>query len=973
MKRGNILVVLFVFLIIGINFTGVVSAAQVSDSTVPHPSRCNDAEWNIGAPNGNTCTGIQRVTANSFIPTTGCGIPYELLNYSVANLNNFCKRYTGNQYSYASKTDIHSCCTGTCGFATWLPSGWSCSYHVPAGSRSAAQYVDCGINCAPPCTPKTCAQLGAQCGNIDNGCGTQINCGDCNYCTTNPPPIKTSEDTRWFSTDDIYYAPNTKPSDDSCGYYADAPTANRVCQLKGYDGISSWTPQYNFYTSPGDNCMLKWNGNNLDRIPAESYNTGVDTVTCKKAVYCQPQCIGKRPTDSDGCGGTCSSCLVEKKCVVNKCTTDTACFENQTIMKVNSATKLGALWNQGGSLSPICYSEIFNKYYDGTGLHDCKKPRNIVSLNSASESRVSNSSGSGFDIPVCYGNLSCRTVNSPISVGLVASYSFENSVEDNSGLSNDGIVNGPTFDSGRTGLGANFDGINDYISSPTVTLPTGSVMTVSAWIYPTQQTDSTYNGIVSWGPRTCTANNFLLSLQKNGRPSMASWCNDFVPATGPTVNFNEWNYIAAVLNGNSITLYVNNESVSGTLTSVPNVQSMKLAIGSTDYPGRHFNGSIDEVKIWNRALSPQEIEKEYLGTNKYCDSDEKVIAKLSDSTNALITKANEVIYPVQLCCKNKNKDQMVIAANWTNMKDAIISKADLNDSVKLMVFGNEMQNVNYTIYKDGTYWWNRDKVVAQTSTKGYLIWQAKNSGTYYFKAQVEGDNELKQSNNLVVFSSENNSNPTIKIIKPAKETTYVIDTTTGSTAVPSFEEISSDEDDDLSVTWNFGENQSLTISNCSSEDCNTSYAYSTSGTKLIRATAKEMSRSQSTIDISRIFVYKEGLNIFAIIDSPDYKTIIQEIGNYFIDGRSSHVANCSLNLSKCTAGANPVSCYTITDSVTSQKIYCYKFAESSDNRFGFKWTIENKVDNEHTNFRYFNKSFIIPKDYPINLRVNFTF
>jgi len=392
------------------------------------------------------------------------------------------------------------------------------------------------------------------------------------------------------------------------------------------------------------------------------------------------------------------------------------------------------------------------------------------------------------------------------------------------------------------------------------------------------------------------------------------------------------------------------------------------------YQDSNSHGQIPSLNNYNIPVCYGELAcHSESGTGTSCtNSDEKVVLRLSYETNAHISNANNTNAPIKICCGGSNLNN----ANWTNMEDQIISKADMNDSVKLMVLGVGMENVNYTIYKDGAYWWGGDKVVAQTSTKGYLVWQAKNSGTYYFKAQVGGSSNWKQSNNLVVSSLENNSNPTIKIIKPAAETTYVINSTTGATVPVSFEQISSDEDDDLSVTWDFGENQSLTISNCTTNgDCNTTYAYNNPGTKLVKATAKEILREnkQSAIDLSRIFVYKEGLNLFAIIDSPDYKTIIQEIGNYFVDGRSSHVANCSFDLNKCTAGASPKTCYTITDSVTSQNIYCYKFAESSDNRFGFKWTIENKVDNEHTNFRYFNKSFVIPKDYPINLRVNFTF
>jgi len=334
--------------------------------------------------------------------------------------------------------------------------------------------------------------------------------------------------------------------------------------------------------------------------------------------------------------------------------------------------------------------------------------------------------------------------------------------------------------------------------------------------------------------------------------------------------------------------------------------------------------------------------------------------------------------------------KVVMNNSWSNMKDEQIKTAQVNDTVKLVVQGDVASRIiNYTLKKEVELSWNplswfSGGTVAQTSGRGFVTWKATESGKFYFIAQIlnaDGSvlkqvNSKDESGEMGVLTVEGYSNalPTIKIIKPAAETTYIISPTTGATASIGFEQVSSDEDDDLNITWDFGDENSSTFSNCiTTGNCNTNHVYTESGRKIVKAMAQEMSRNQRVTDLSGIFIYKEGLNIFAIIDSPDYKTIIQEIGNYFVDGRSSHVANCSFDLNKCTAGASPKTCYTITDSVTSQNIYCYKFAESSDNRFGFKWTIENKVDNEHTNFRYFNKSFVIPKDYPINLRVNFTF
>ncbi len=157
------------------------------------------------------------------------------------------------------------------------------------------------------------------------------------------------------------------------------------------------------------------------------------------------------------------------------------------------------------------------------------------------------------------------------------------------------------------GRSAHFDGSNDHIYRSNTNLPTGSVMTVEAWIKPASYTDPSYTGIVSFGSRGCTGNAMLLSIQNTGRPSMATWCNDFVPNSGPVANLNQWNHIACVLNGTSVTLYMNGVPISATLNSIPNVQINWLSIGSTDYPGRNFDGNIDEVRIYNRALSQSEI------------------------------------------------------------------------------------------------------------------------------------------------------------------------------------------------------------------------------------------------------------------------------------------------------------------------------------------------------------------------------
>jgi len=161
-----------------------------------------------------------------------------------------------------------------------------------------------------------------------------------------------------------------------------------------------------------------------------------------------------------------------------------------------------------------------------------------------------------------------------------------------------------------------FNGSTQYMNSTTSAgLPTGSIATVEAWINRNaSQADGSYNGIVSWGPRACSGTSMLFSIQNTGRLSMATWCNDFVPGTGPIVPASTWTHVALVLNGTSVTFYINGQiAQTGTLSSTPAIQAaaaQAFNIGSTDNPGRYFGGSIDNVRIWSVARSQSEIQND---------------------------------------------------------------------------------------------------------------------------------------------------------------------------------------------------------------------------------------------------------------------------------------------------------------------------------------------------------------------------
>jgi len=164
-------------------------------------------------------------------------------------------------------------------------------------------------------------------------------------------------------------------------------------------------------------------------------------------------------------------------------------------------------------------------------------------------------------------------------------------------------------------------GQTSWIYSAKPPLPNGANKgTITAWINPRLvQGDSTYAGIVRIDGNVCDGG-LLLSLQgSSGLPSMATYCgNDFVPSSGPKVVYNSWNFVAVVLNGLSASLNVNDVWVNGTLAKgiMPSLESggysYNFSIGSTDSPGRMFNGSIANVQVYNTSLSGSEIQALYL-------------------------------------------------------------------------------------------------------------------------------------------------------------------------------------------------------------------------------------------------------------------------------------------------------------------------------------------------------------------------
>lgn len=204
--------------------------------------------------------------------------------------------------------------------------------------------------------------------------------------------------------------------------------------------------------------------------------------------------------------------------------------------------------------------------------------------------------------------LCSTTAMADVSSGLAAYYPFNGDANDASGNGNNGVVHGATLTADRFG-NANyayaFDGVNDYIQtaySPNLNI-TGD-LTISAWI----RTNSGFSKIFSNMQETSPHYGYSLGLT-DGKLYFQSNNQNLVGTA--YVNSNSWTHVAVTLSGTTATTYINGTVDASGTTGIPTSSYNTPTIGASITPYYFLNGAMDDVRVYNRALSAAEIQTLY--------------------------------------------------------------------------------------------------------------------------------------------------------------------------------------------------------------------------------------------------------------------------------------------------------------------------------------------------------------------------
>ena len=230
--------------------------------------------------------------------------------------------------------------------------------------------------------------------------------------------------------------------------------------------------------------------------------------------------------------------------------------------------------------------------------------------------------------------------NTAFTGGLVGLWSFNGpdlngtTAYDRSGNGNNGtLTNGPVPATGRIGQGVQFDGMNDVVritdpgASSVFDFANGDSITLAAWIYPTAFADFTQVlekgnlgcGVLArpWGFGTGAGSGFQQRLRFSY--NSAAVCHEY-RTNNNVFTANQWYHIAVTYTfgtAASMAMYVDGVAqagswYSGTGTVAPISNNDQLGIGARDTtPTKLFTGLIDDVRVYNRALSAQEVADLY--------------------------------------------------------------------------------------------------------------------------------------------------------------------------------------------------------------------------------------------------------------------------------------------------------------------------------------------------------------------------
>ena len=301
-----------------------------------------------------------------------------------------------------------------------------------------------------------------------------------------------------------------------------------------------------------------------------------------------------------------------------------------------------------------------------------------------------------------------------IENGLIAKVDFDNSSLLNSINNKPGNSSFFEFGDDRNGNSKSSLKLNGNMTVTFSDLTVGNLFSISVWIKPSNLNKP--QGIL--GDHFWRNNNFygyLLSINQKSRGDINVGLGNGEWKyfnTNSVLNENKWQHIIITYFNNTLSIYVNGQFIASSIMPYPNSQNDKLGVGNwySIVNEGCFQGNIDDLRIYNRALSESEILELYNGGG--VSSTYSNVSQTNNQTNVNIYESVKKfdcytsVTPEVFNLKNQNLAilkvsentlSVISTADWTEKKKI---KIEEDDKMKLSSSYMEGNNLFIALYNE---------------------------------------------------------------------------------------------------------------------------------------------------------------------------------------------------------------------------------------------------------------------------------
>ena len=269
----------------------------------------------------------------------------------------------------------------------------------------------------------------------------------------------------------------------------------------------------------------------------------------------------------------------------------------------------------------------------------------------------------------------CPPLAPNLQNGLVGYWPFCGNANDESGNGNNGVVNGATLAEdrfGNAGSAYSFDGVGAHINCTNNIGGAYSSFSVVSWLKVTDYPSENFGKILDFGGsvgRFFLSNSYLDGFEFGVTESNIN--NDALAQITSFGSEDQWLQVAGVWESDQyIALYINGvlvayNSIFPVVNEISIAPNSQLLFGMRYNESDYFNGTMDDIAIWNRALTQEEIAQLYSGTAAPCN----LIASETQDTPVEVSGSAQMYVTLNATDYNMQWQTNAAGLGWMDVQD----------------------------------------------------------------------------------------------------------------------------------------------------------------------------------------------------------------------------------------------------------------------------------------------------------------